>query len=105
MHTSHWKQMVTGALILGSLASAGFAQDPRPAARQGFVATLERRVGLTPEQSDAVRGLLAEQRQKSQNLREDTDRKIRALLNSEQQKKFDQVLAEQKANRATRNRG
>ena len=69
----------------------------RPAARGGrsgrgafgFIATLERKVGLTPEQRDAVRGLLAEQRQKSQAMREETDGKIRALLNPEQQKKFD----------------
>ena len=69
----------------------------------GFVSTLERKVGLTPEQRDAVRGLLAEQRQKSQALREETDGKIRAMLNPEQQKKFDEVLAEQKA-RFARNR-
>jgi len=64
---------------------------------------LERKVGLTPEQRDAVRGLLAEQRQKSQALREETDGKIRAILNPEQQKKFDEVLAQQKA-RFSRNK-
>ena len=63
----------------------------------GFVATLERKVGLTPEQRDAVRGLLAEQHQKSQTLREETDGKIRAMLNPDQQKKFDEVLVEQKS--------
>ena len=63
----------------------------------GFVAILERKVGLTPEQRDSVRGLLAEQRQKSQALREETDHKIRAILNPEQQQKFDEVLAEQKS--------
>jgi hypothetical protein len=64
---------------------------------------LEKKVGLTPEQRDAVRGLLAEQRQKSQALREETDNKIRAMLNPDQQKKFDEVVAEQKS-RFSRNK-
>ena len=55
---------------------------------------------LTPEQRDSVRGLLAEQRQQSQALREQTDAKIRALLNADQQKKFDTMLTEQKERRA-----
>src|SRR5262245_49486186 len=91
-------------LVLSGLASLSFAQTA-PAARPaggargafGFVATLEKRVGLTPEQRDAVRGLLADQRQKSQALRQETDSKIRGLLNADQQKKFDDVLAEQKS--------
>jgi len=92
-------------LVIAGVASLSMAQDMSGAARSagksgrgafGFVATLERKVGLTPEQQDAVRGLLAEQRQKSQALREETDGKIRAILNPDQQKKFDDVLAEQK---------
>jgi hypothetical protein len=71
----------------------------------GFIATLERQVGLTPEQRDAVRGLLAEQRQKSQAMREETDSKIRAILNPDQQKKFDAVLAEQKTRFARKSQG
>ena len=92
-------------LVVAGLASMSMAQEMPAAARSahssrgafGFVSTLERKVGLTPEQRDSVRGLLAEQRQKSQALREETDGKIRAILNPEQQKKFDEVLAEQKA--------
>jgi hypothetical protein len=97
-------------LVLAGLASAAMAQDVSQGSRSapagrgayGFAATLERQVGLTPEQRDAVRGLLAEQRQKSQAMRQETDDKIRALLNPEQQKKFDAVLSEQKAHFARR---
>ena len=92
-------------LVVAGFASMSMAQELPDAARGGrpargafgFVSTLEQKVGLTPEQRDSVRGLLAEQRQKSQALREETDSKIRALLNPDQQKKFDGVLAGQKA--------
>ncbi len=97
-------------MILGSLAAPVLAQDAVPAGRPargsyGFVTTLERKVGLSPEQRDAVRGLLAEQRQKTQAVRDATDDKIRGLLNSEQQKKFDAMLADQKANRNKKKAG
>jgi hypothetical protein len=97
--------------LMAGLVSMAMAQDI-PAARNrnirssfGFIATLEKRVGLTPEQRDAVRGLLAQQRQQSQALREQTDEKIRGLLHSEQQKKFDAVIAELKARRGARQPG
>jgi Spy/CpxP family protein refolding chaperone len=98
-------------LMVAGLATLSLAQEGPSAARSersgrgafGFMSILERKVGLTPEQRDAVRGLLAEQRQKSQALREETDGKIRAILNPEQQKKFDEVLAQQKA-RFSRNK-
>jgi hypothetical protein len=113
MKQKHWKLSWTTILMVAGLSAMSLAQDAPMAARGarpargsfGFVSTLERRVGLTPEQRDAVRGLLADQRQKSQAIREDTDGKIRALLNPEQQKKFDEVLAEQKAARARKNPG
>jgi hypothetical protein len=68
----------------------------------GFAAVLDKAVGLSAEQRDSVRGLLAEQRRQSQTLRDATDGKIRAMLTPEQQKKFDALLAEQKARRANR---
>jgi hypothetical protein len=100
-------------LMVAGLASLSMAQSMPDAARGarpgrgsfGFAATLEHRVGLTPEQRDAVRGLLAEQRQKSQALRAETDGKIRGLLNADQQKKFDDVVAEQKARFTRRPQG
>ena len=100
-------------LVVTGLAAMSMAQDA-PAARNGtrgarggsgFVATLEHKVGLTPEQRDSVRGLLAAQHQKSQALREETDQKIRAILNPEQQVKFDQVLAEQKSRFGRKSQG
>ncbi len=93
-------------LIVAGFASMSLAQEP-PAARSGvktgrgaygFVAMVDHKVGLSPEQKDAVRGLLAEQREKSKAIRQETDKKIRGLLNTDQQKKFDAVLAEQKSN-------
>jgi len=79
----------------------------------GFQSRLERTVGLTPEQRDTVHGLLAQQHQELQTLRdsmapkysaiqEDTDAKIRALLTPDQQKKFDAFLAQQKQARSAR---
>lgn len=65
----------------------------------GYMARLEKSVGLSPEQRDAVRGLMAEQRQKTQAVREEVDGKIRSLLNGEQQKKYDAFRAQNKAKR------
>ena len=106
---SHW----IAALMVAGLASISMAQTLPDAARGarpgrcafGFASALEHRVGLTPEQRDAVRGLLAEQRQKSQALRAETDGKIRGLLNPEQQKKFDELVAEQKARFTRKSQG
>ncbi len=104
MKKSSWMTV----LVLAGLASFSLAQDVPAAARGGmnsgrgafgFVSTLEKKVGLSPEQRDAVRGLLAEQRQKSQAIRQETDSKIRGVLTADQQKKFDVMLAEQKARR------
>jgi Spy/CpxP family protein refolding chaperone len=75
--------MVMGLLTVTAW-QVGFAADSArssPAHTRGgsgFLARLDRSVGLTPEQRDAVHGLLAAQRQSSQELREQTDAKIRA---------------------------
>jgi hypothetical protein len=113
----NWKQQMSAGLLLAGLAGFGWAQEGAlPAATTsghqaagargrggfGFLATLERAVGLNAEQRDAVRGLLATQRQKTEALRRDTDGKIRGLLTAEQQKKFDVLRAEQQSRR---NRG
>jgi hypothetical protein len=100
-------------LMVAGLATMSLAQEGAAAARSehsgrgafGFMATLEKKVGLTPEQRDSVKGLLADQRQKSQALREETDNKIRAILNPEQQKKFDEVLTELKSRRTQKYQG
>jgi Spy/CpxP family protein refolding chaperone len=112
MQRQCWKSGWMTVLVVTGIAAMSLAQDApvRNAAKSGkgaygFVSTLERKVGLTPEQRDSVRGLLAEQRQKSQALREETDHKIRAILNPEQQQKFDEVLAEQKSRFSRKNQG
>ncbi len=102
MHRPCWKSGWMTVLFVTGLTAMSLAQDMPAAARAaknsrgafGFAATLERKVGLTPEQ-----------RQKSQALREETDRKIRAVLNPEQQQKFDEVLAEQKSRFSRKNKG
>ena len=78
-----------------------------------FQSRLERAVGLTADQKDAVRGLLAQQRQDLQALRDEmeprfsaiqdqTDTKIRLLLNADQQKKFDSFVTKQKQMKKSR---
>jgi Spy/CpxP family protein refolding chaperone len=62
----------------------------------GFESRLSKAVGLTPEQRDAVKGLMAQQRQQRSAIQEQTDTKIRAILNPDQLKKFDTFLADQK---------
>jgi Spy/CpxP family protein refolding chaperone len=114
---TQWQSSFFALFFAATLATQAFsapvADKAKPAQKQntssstrmggfGFASLLERTVGLTPEQRDAVRGLLAQQREKSQALRQETDTKIRALLNADQQKKFDAMLAEQKARRASR---
>jgi len=104
-----WKKGWLGLMAAGLLsltmgrfavaADSGRASVGHARASGGFLAGLDRTVGLTPEQRDAVRGLLAQQRQASQAAREQTDVKIRAVLTPDQQKKFDSYLAQQKNNR------
>ena len=85
-------------------AYAAPASSPRATGRTGygFLAMLDRSVGLSPEQRDTIRGLLAQQRQAVQSLRSQTDEKIRAALTAEQQKKFDAFLSDQRAARGAR---
>jgi len=119
MQQNYWPYAILTLVLLGGPHTLGFADDTASETKApasvsatgghsrsggarggfGFAAALDRKVGLTPEQKDAVRGILAQQHQQSVALREQTDQKIRALLNSEQQKKFDSMLAEQKASR------
>ena len=68
----------------------------------GFLAMLQQTVNLNAEQQDAVRGLLAEQREQMATLRDKTDGKIRAVLTPDQQRKFDAFLTAQKAERKNR---
>lgn len=123
MQQNSWYYALIGLVLLGGPHVLSYADDAAPETQApasasaagshsshnrsggthggfGFAAALDRKLGLTPEQKDAVRGLLAQQHQQSVALREQTDQKIRALLNSEQQKKFDSMLAEQKASRS-----
>lgn len=102
MKTVVIRNMVCGLGLASVLGMGVWAAQPPAAANPkgfGYAARLERAVGLTPEQRDGVRGLLAEQRQKTQAMREETDARIRALLNVEQQKKFDEFQAQAKAKR------
>lgn len=85
--------LVASMSVLSHAAPSGEAPRRSPG---GYMTRLEQTVGLSPEQKDAVRGLMAEQREKTQALRQVTDDKIRGLLNVEQQKKFDAFRAQQK---------
>lgn len=97
-----------GLVLAGLLAVTSWtpaAADSRGASRGGFLASMDRVVGLTPEQRDAARGLLAEQRQAVRALHDQTDGKIRALLTPEQQKKFDAFVASWQSQRASAKSG
>jgi|GEM_PF-1552233 hypothetical protein len=116
----HWQQTLAGMILLGVISIPAFAQEAALApgatgvtapavshrsvmrGRGGFIHDLNESVGLTPEQMDSVRGLLAEQRSEQLALRQKTDDKIRQLLNAEQQKRFDSFLAKQKQERQNR---
>ena len=108
MFQNHWKKgMAAMAVTLWTLSAGtglSLAEAPKAAAMpsrgaSGFLATLEKTVGISTEQRDTIRGLLAEQREAMRSLREQTDKKIRAVLTSDQQRKFDALLAEQKVRR------
>jgi hypothetical protein len=102
------KKTGMGLLLIGFVVLStwqwGVAATPVSSGRSrggfGFLAGLDRSVGLTPEQRDSIRGLLAEQREASQALRQQTDEKIRAALTPAQQKKFDDFIEQQKNSRA-----
>jgi len=115
MQKKHWLQAALGLVVIPALTILTHAKDPAlPTARTGgFQLRIEKAVGLTPEQKEAVRGMLAQQREELRTLRESynpkfaaiqeqTDSKIRSLLSPEQQKKFDMFLAKQKQARSSR---
>jgi hypothetical protein len=118
MQKKQWLGMVVGLVLVQALTLNTGAQDSFPKGGKGtngFQTRMEHAVGLTPEQKEAVRGLLAQQSQDLRGLRDsiepkmasvqsDTDAKIRALLNPEQLKKFDAFLVKQKQSRASRSR-
>ena len=128
MQKKHWLHTAVSLMLVRALVLTAFAQEPMPPAAAvanpgpaksvsaahsrygsgrgsfGFQGQLEKAVGLTPEQRDAVHGLTAQQREQLASVREQTDGKIRALLNVEQQKKFDAFLEQQKQERSARYR-
>jgi hypothetical protein len=138
MHNRHWIRTILSLLVIRSLTLTAFAQDvigsptlEQPAKSNvsrahgnrfganrgysGFQHRLEQAVGLTPEQRDAVHGLMAQQHEELSALRagiepkyasitQQTDAKIRALLNPEQQKKFDTFMVQEKATNSSKRR-
>lgn len=101
-----WTAMVMAAFLsVTAMSPALAAENARPGLRGngGFAGTLQRQLGLTVEQHEAVRGLLAEQREQQQAIRAKTDERIRALLTPDQKKKFDAYVAQQKQRRQSRN--
>ena len=115
-----WIQTAATLALLRALTLCAYAQEPAAAASFGegksavhartvrggspfgFESRMSKAVGLTAEQRDTVRGLMAEQRQQRTAIQEQTDSKIRAILNADQQKKFDLFLADQKKFRTAR---
>jgi hypothetical protein len=92
---------LVGLLAPVWLAGMARCETPAPAVRgsNGYIARLDRAVGLRPEQRDAVRGMLSQQREKTQSIRTETDAKIRAVLSPDQQKRYDAFQTESQARR------
>ena len=89
MQKRQWCTALVSVWVLGSLVLPVLAQDAELEASRmdaggvsapfrraavshqgGFAAKLEKRLGLTPEQKDAVKGLLAQQHQQMMALRQ-----------------------------------
>ena len=101
---------VTGAALTGlyrSRASGGREKGDRPRHEQRFE-KMRQDLSLTDQQTADVRAILDQTRNEYRTLREElrprfeeprskARTKIRALLNAEQQKKFDALVAQQDA--------
>ena len=124
MQKKQWLQTAVTLALLRALTLSAYAQDGYTNAAVtggsgsamvqgrhgsgsgsfGFEGRMGKAVGLTPEQRESVHGLLADQRQQKSAIQDQTDTKIRALLNADQQKKFDAFLSQQKQARGAKPR-
>lgn len=109
---------VTGAALTGlyrSRASGGGRESRERAMNERFE-KMRQELSLTEEQTTQVRAILDETRNEYRALREElrprfdeprmkARAKIRALLNPEQQKKFDMLVAQQDAEHNSRDEG
>ena len=102
---------VTGAALTGlyrSRASNGFGKESRERMMHERFEKMRQELSLTEQQTTQVRAILDETRNEYRTLREElrprfdeprlkARAKIRALLNGDQQKKFDALVAQQDA--------
>ena len=107
---------VTGGALTGlyrSRASSSASRDNRERAMKDRFEKMRQELNLTDQQTTQVRAILDETRNEYRNLREElrprfdeprlkARAKIRALLNPDQQKKFDTLVAEQDAEHNSR---
>ena len=109
---------VTGAALTGLYRSraSGGGRDSRERAMHERFEKMRQELGLTEEQTTQVRAILDETRNEYRTLREElrprfdeprtkARARIRALLNAEQQKKFDTLVAQQDAEHNSRDEG
>ena len=109
---------VTGAALTGLYRSraSGGGRDSRERAMHERFEKMRQELGLTEEQTTQVRAILDETRNEYRTLREElrprfdeprtkARARIRALLNAEQQKKFDALVAQQDAEHNSRDEG
>lgn len=102
---------VTGGALTGlyrSRASSGAGREAKERGMKERFEKMRQDLNLTDEQTTQVRGILDETRSEYRSLREElrprfeeprlkARAKIRALLNADQQKKFDTLVAQQDA--------
>ena len=107
---------VTGGALTGlyrSRASSGASREGRERAMKDRFEKMRQELNLTDQQTTQVRAILDETRNEYKALREElrprfdeprlkARAKIRALLNSDQQKKFDTLVAQQDAEHNSR---
>ena len=107
---------VTGGALTGlyrSRASSGGTRDSRDRTMKDRFEKMRQELNLTDEQTTQVRAILDETRNEYKTLREElrprfeeprlkARTKIRALLNPDQQKKFDALVAQQDAEHNSR---
>ncbi|SRR6266496_1442016 len=100
--------VATGAALTGLYRSRASGPEARERAMHERFENMRRELNLTDEQTTAVRTILDETRNEYRALktelrprfeepRQKARRRIRALLNPEQQKKFDAMVAQQDA--------
>jgi Spy/CpxP family protein refolding chaperone len=95
---------VTGAALNGVYRMRTSAEHDQGGRRQAYFDKMRRELNLTNEQATQIVTILDETGKDIVALRQKKRERIRAVLNPEQQQKFDQMIARKDAARETHDR-